>query len=55
MKLIRQVNRKTDTATYYKYLVILPSRIVDRMGWGTSTMLDYELLANGVILSEVRR
>ena len=42
MKLMRQKSREYNGKEYYKYSVIIPSRIVEKLGWKTGQKLKAE-------------
>jgi len=50
MKLQKQASRKIGSAKYYKYVVILPPKEIDKVGWKDGEVLEAEVKKNQIIL-----
>lgn len=50
MKLQKQLSRKVGNIIYPKYLVVIPPKVVKRVGWKEGTELDADVKERKIIL-----
>lgn len=52
MKLIRQKSREYKGKRYYKYWVIIPSKVIEKLGWKTGDKLKPETEGKKLIVEK---
>ncbi len=50
MKLLSHVSRKYNDKEYEKYWIIVPSRIVEKLGWKKGEKLEAEIKGDKLII-----
>ena len=52
MRLIKQHGRKYEGKDYYKYIVVIPNKIIEKVGWKGGEDLDIEVKKDKVIIEK---
>ncbi len=52
MRLIKQHGRKYGDKDYYKYIVVIPNKIIEEVGWKGGEDLDIEVKKDKVIIEK---
>ena len=52
MKLIKQQGRKYKDKEYFKYIVVIPNKIIKKLGWMGGEELSVEVKEKKVIIKE---
>ena len=52
MKLQKQLSRKVEKKTYYKYIMIIPNKMVKSLGWKAGIELSVALKGKKMIIEE---
>ena len=52
MRLIKQHGRKYVEKDYFKYIVVIPNKIIERLGWKGGEDLDIEVKKGKVIIEK---
>ena len=50
MKLQRQLSRRVKDKEYPKYVVTIPPKLIEELGWKEGMELEYDTQKNGIIL-----
>ncbi len=50
MRLQKQLSQKRGSKVYYKYLLVIPNELVEKLGWGDSQELVSETKGRTLIL-----
>jgi bifunctional DNA-binding transcriptional regulator/antitoxin component of YhaV-PrlF toxin-antitoxin module len=43
VKLTKSINRRVGKETYYKYIVTIPQKILNNLGWDENTHLEFKV------------
>ena len=43
MRLQKQLSQKRGSKVYYKYLLVIPNEVVEKLGWSDSQELAFEI------------
>ena len=54
MRLLSHHSREYKGKKYIKYLIIIPSRLIEKLGWDTGTNLEAEI-KKGDIIQEINK
>lgn len=52
MKLQKQLSKIVDKKRYHKYVIVLPSKIIKKLGWKTGQELKTEVKGNKLIIEK---
>lgn len=52
MKLIKQHGRKYNETNYYKFIVVIPNKIIEKLGWKGGEELNADLKNKKIIIQK---
>ena len=52
MKLIKQHGRKYKESNYYKFIVVIPNKIIEKLGWKGGEELNADLKNKKIIIQK---
>ncbi len=52
MRLIKQHGRKYGDKDYYKYIVVIPNKIIEKVGWKGGEDLEIEVKGDKLIIEK---
>ena len=52
MKLIKQHGRKYKESNYYKFIVVIPNKIIEKLGWKGGEELNADLKKGKIIIQK---
>ena len=52
MKLIKQHGRKYNDTNYYKFIVVIPNKIIEKLGWKGGEELNADLKNKKLIIQK---
>lgn len=52
MKLIKQKGRDYGDKEYYKYLIVVPNKVIKELGWKGGEHLEVEVKANKLMIEK---
>ena len=53
MRLQKQLSRKIGQKEYVKWVITVPPKQIDRLGWNERELLESKIIENGIYISRV--
>lgn len=53
MKLQKHLSRKVDDKTYYKYVIVVPSNLIEQLNWKDETEIKGTIQKGKLIIEKV--
>ena len=52
MKLTKTTNRKVGNETYYKFIITVPNKHLEKLGWDDKTTLNMKVISDRIIIEK---
>ena len=50
MKLQKQLSRRTENKDFFKYTIVIPNEIIDKLGWSDDQNLIFSITSTKLLL-----